>query len=358
MMTNPGVRAKAAVAVALALLAGGCASEKSFALVSVVTTSADLPGVSQLLVEVSNGVNVDTLTYPRKRSSFTLSAAKPTTFSVSFRTSFTGDLGIAVTPIDSAGNPLGYGTASGTIDVAHTTKMTVAVNPAARPPVKLDGGAADMPARDTRPADVIRRMCEPNMAAGCGAGNTCVLACDKDEAVTTCAPAGQKPPGEACGSDLECAPGSQCLMTCPAIDMARRTCLKHCTKNEDCGPGAFCSTNVPCGMSATSGSKVCSRPCDPRTPATSGCAAGLFCFLFDGEVTDCDCRAPTRTGMDGAACNDDNACAPGFICVRAQMDGVRACRAVCRLDMPTCPAGRTCAKLTDPEYLIYGACLP
>lgn len=87
-----------------------------------------------------------------------------------------------------------------------------------------------------------------------------------------------------------------------------------------------------------------------------GCAPGLVCLIFPGEVTDCDCRGAERAGPDGMACGDARDCAPGLLCV--SQAGGRVCRPICRLDAPDCAAGRTCTKLQDPDYKIWGACLP
>jgi hypothetical protein len=102
--------------------------------------------------------------------------------------------------------------------------------------------------------------------------------------------------------------------------------------------------------------KVCSQPCDPTGEAKTGCAAGLSCFLFEGEIPDCDCRGPRRAGTDGVTCGDTEDCAPGFLCV--SMAGSKVCRAVCKLDAPQCADGRTCTKLTTPDYQTWGGCLP
>jgi hypothetical protein len=41
------------------------------------------------------------------------------------------------------------------------------------------------------------------------------------------------------------------------------------------------------------------------------------------------------------------------------MSGAKVCRPICRLDTTgECAAGRSCKKLMNPDYKIWGACLP
>jgi hypothetical protein len=177
-------------------------------------------------------------------------------------------------------------------------------------------------------------------------------------AVGLCSAGGRKQAGESCAVNADCAPGSQCFKFACGKDGKdiKGLCLRFCKNDGACGAQSSCSTPVPCGATP-SGYKTCTPACDPRAPATKGCGGdGLRCFVTKGEGTACACAESTRTGGDGAKCDDDRQCEPGFICI--DTGGALTCRAVCRLDAPECPAGRTCEKLTLPDYKIFGGCLP
>jgi hypothetical protein len=344
------MRAQALWGVA-ALLAGGCSADRSFALVSVLSAGGQFNDVAQLQVEVDNGSYHDVLTYPRAATSTTyrFDDMVPLTFSVSFRSSsHDGSLDVRVTTLNATGGVTGSGLGSAAIDRSHVTKVPVTVTRGALPP-KRDAGA-DALLFDAGPP------CDPTMpASACGAGRTCVVACRPDDSnVGMCQMAGSKPPGALCNDD--CEQGSECFaFSCGGAPV--RSCLRLCSTDADCGGQGRCATPVPCGAKTTP-YRTCTRPCDPVAPATSGCAAGLSCFLFGDEVPDCDCVSAQRTGDDGAACVDSDSCRPGLFCV--SMGGAKACRPLCRLDaMPAqCPGGRVCAKLVDPPFTVYGACVP
>lgn len=323
--------------------ATACAKHKSFILVEVLSTSGEIRGVAQLLVDVQSGPNTDFLRYPTERTADLVIAEKTAvTFSVSFTTGHKGQIEVGVAAVDKMGMLLGYGTAAAAIYPGGTNQVTVRVTRGAAPPGG-DGGAPDA------------ATCQPAAPSPCGASGTCFVACRGDAGTGMCTTGGTRQPGETCERNEDCAPGSQCFSFACAAAAPIRTCLRFCADANDCG-GGLCSTPVQCADTPT-GFRACSRPCDPTGPATAGCAAGLFCFLFDGELPDCDCRAQTRVGGDGAACTDTRGCQPGFHCV--SMGGATRCRALCRLDGTgaRCTAGLTCTKLVDPEFKIWGACL-
>jgi hypothetical protein len=345
------MRRRALEVVTAVLLAGGCSADRSFALVSVLSTGGQFNDVAQLRVEVDNATYHDVLTYPRAASSTTyrFDDMVPLTFSVSYRSSsHQGNLDVRVTTLDATGSATGFGLGSAPIDRNQVTKVPVLVTRGALPP-KIDAGADAVIFDGGAPCDPSRP------ATACGAGQTCVVACRPDDSnVGMCQVAGSKPPGALCSDD--CQQGSECFaFTCGGAPV--RSCLRLCSVDADCGGEGRCVTAVPCGAKTTI-YRTCSRPCDPVAPASSGCAPGLSCFLFDSELTDCDCVGAQRTGDDGAPCNSSDSCRPGLFCV--SMGGAKACRPLCRLDGTSapCAGGRVCAKLVDPAFTIYGACVP
>jgi hypothetical protein len=339
--------------LALAPLAG-CASERSYAHVTVRAEEGEFTDVGQLIVYVSNGAcpqqpgglpcNRDTLYYPQA-TPYKLSKTETVDFSVSLKTSYTGLLTVGVEPRTTGGRPLGYGEASKTIDPGHVIRLDVAVVRNALPPEPAgDGGVA--PAGDGGGASA----CDPTLATSCGAGRTCSVGCRQSTGAALCTAAGAGNPGDTCRDDADCAPGSQCFpFPCG------RVCMKFCKADTDCGEGR-CRTDVPCGGQPT-GFKVCSKACDPRPGGTQSCGGGLTCLIFPGEIASCDCGGNRRTGGDGAACTDARDCQPGLMCVGMGSASL-VCRPICRLDLMDCAAGRTCTKVTSPDYKIWGACLP
>jgi hypothetical protein len=342
-----------AVWVLLAGLAGGCAADKSFALVKVTSTSGQFNDVAKLLVDATNGPFRDTLTYaPKPGMMVRFDETTELTFSIGFRTSHQGTLDVGVTPLNAAGLPIGYGRGSATINSGHTIEVKVAVTRGAMPPPPPDGGAD---VRDGGARDVVS-VCEPTMPASCGPGRTCFVGCvGGTTPAGMCTTAGAKMAGELCMRNEDCVAGTQCFTLGCGAATPPKVCLKFCDADTQCGAGK-CNTSIPC-MTQPTRYKVCSQACDPVGAATSGCAAGLSCFVFAGEVPDCDCIGPTRTGDNGAACTDSQQCKPGLICVT--MGGAKACRPLCRLSAPTtCAAGTTCTKLVEPDFSTYGACIP
>lgn len=350
----------AQVACAAAIF-GGCAADRSFALVSVLTTEGEIKDVAQLLVDIENGPHLDLLAYPKTRTaSLRLDATNAVTFSVSFKTAHHGTLVVGVTPVNAGGAPLGYGTAQTAIDVGHVTKITVRVVRGAAPPPRPgdggvpDGGQADVADATPPPADRDAAVtCEPSAPATCGPSGTCFVACRPDAgAVGLCTAGGSGQPGQPCVRNEECASGTQCFrFSCGTQSVGM--CKRLCSADGQCA-GGRCANDVQCAGQAT-GFRMCSQACDPVGTATTGCAPGLHCMIFAGEMTDCDCRAPTQTGGNNAPCTDSRNCQPGFHCLR--MSGSMVCRELCRLDGPRCSSGN-CEKVVDPEYRIWGACVP
>lgn len=332
-----------------ALLGLGCAADKNFALVSVLSASGPFNDVGQLLVEVNNGSYQDFLSYPANRAgTYRFDETAPLTFSVSFRSSsHSGTLEVRVTTLDAAGTATGYGSGTAEISGDDVTNVVVRVVRGAVPAPPRDGGA-DAPARQD-----LGPPCDPAAAAtACGTGKTCIVGCRSNgTSAGMCVMAGNKPPGALCADD--CVQGSECFSySCQAGVV--RACLRLCQADPECGQGR-CNLQIPCGSTPTP-YKSCSQACDPLGAATTGCAAGLNCFLYANEIPDCDCAGGRRSDGDGVPCIDSDTCRAGFLCVST--GGAKTCRPLCRLDTPQCDAGRTCTRLIEPSYQTYGACLP
>jgi hypothetical protein len=293
--------------------------------------------------------NCDILYYPKAPASrapdgpLHLTPAEPLDFSVSFANSFQGPVRIGVDAKNSAGNSVGYGEATKTIDPGHVLDMDVPlVLNAIAPPVVNGCLGHDGP------------TCQPTDAASCGAGQSCHVTCSDARGVSMCTAAGTRKLGQTCQQAIgECEPGTQCFEY-PCGATRPGVCLKFCKGDQDCG-GATC-TRVDCKGTATEFG-TCSLPCDPRASAGDSCPLGLTCFIFPGEVTRCDCDSAQRIGTEGATCTDAHDCMRGLLCV-AMASGAKTCRPICRLDQSgECKSG-TCTKLTNPDYKTWGACLP
>jgi hypothetical protein len=340
----------------LAITAGvlglaGCLKEKSYAVVTVRTTEGELAGIAQFLVRVWNGPDRrDRLVYPPAVGTgrYRISSTESIDFSVSFSTSLSGTIRIGVQPLDAQSRSLGYGELERPIDPGHSIQMTVAVVRGAMPPPDDAGDAGARP-------DVLgdsRSVCEPTSPGTCGTGRTCYVGCFGAEAAALCTAAGARTAGENCTTNADCEPGAQCLgLGCGSI------CVRHCKGDGDCGAGR-CSRTIPCGTQPSS-FRFCSQACDPRGGVASGCASGLGCFFFAGDVVTCDCPGPKRMAEEGTNCNELADCKPGLVCVGMGAAGTAAvCRPVCKLADNDCAVGRTCMPLRNPDFTVWGACLP
>jgi hypothetical protein len=334
-------RAVAGALILCALTAAGCSGGKSYAVVTVRSAAGDILNVRQFMVQVFNDPGRRDMLYyppvPRPISlpPYRLSETDSVDFSVGFSSNYLGVLRVGVAPADGEGT-LGYGEAEARINPGQVIRMEVLVTRDVLPPPAPDDAGAG-------PA------CEPTSSTACGSGLTCFVKCDTSMmARGACTAAGSGQPGRACTGNPDCAPGSQCFdYACGSL------CKKFCKVDADCGEGR-CNTVVPCGTRLTT-HRVCSQPCDPRGDGRTGCPGELRCFLFDGEIANCDCRGADRG--DGESCQSVRDCQPGLLCV--EMEGaVRACRPLCKLGEGGCAADRTCTQLVMPDYKSWGACLP
>lgn len=338
----------------------GCGEEKSYAVVTVRTTTGEIRSIAQFRAYLFNNGRMDLLYYPHSTTGdFRITAEESMDFSVSFAGDRTGDLTIGVQAIDRNGVNLGYGQNNKAIDPRHVISLGVSLEPGrptpvfgadgGTPPPPPDGGAADGPPDD---GQLPHTGCEPaNPAAMCTARQTCLFQCGSTgmNSAGTCTAAGAGKDGDPCFMTADCEPGTQCLelLACGA-----KVCQRYCRTNADC-PSGTCTNRVSC-MGKPTQYSTCALDCDPRGDGTSICKAGLRCLLFTGEITRCDC-ATTRTKAEGEACDNLTSCQPGLICIGAPN---QVCRKICKLSEPTtCAAGEMCQQLLNPRYETWGACL-
>lgn len=192
------------------------------------------------------------------------------------------------------------------------------------------------------PADLLVTMCQLVPQAGCPAG----LKCTSHDAVTTvCDPNGTNNRGELCttreGVD-SCYAGFGCAAASTKIGI----CRAYCRTDANCGNRSYCE--LPLG---TSGIYLCTEPCNPFG---AGCAAGLDCFAYDQEHT--DCRIAGTKG-EGQACARPEDCQKGMACLGPA--GGEACRFLCLRASPSCPNLKSCYTIQGPRgtWPTYGACL-
>jgi len=346
-----------AVLPTLAFLAA-CA-DHSFAVVSVLTYSGSLDDVAQFRVHVTNASSEDVLLYPKSPSqSLHLDTTRPVTFSVEFDASLSGQTAFEVEAISKDGKVVAYGKSSAPVGKDDVAPVLVKVVPGAvRPENPVDGGTS---------IDGESLSCDPyTPGAACGVGPTCGVLCAPNEpAVAMCYGAGAGKPGDACTSNADCDPGSQCF-TFTAIGCNVMTCLKFCKDDPACGQAdAYCNVPIQCG--STPALSACSSPCIPTLATNNGCAAGLSCFVYAGETTDCACPglgAVAAACTQNSGCNGEpgcSGCGPGLSCViptgTDAGTGAGSCRPVCKLAAPACPSGTTCHAFDNSSRRLYGFC--
>ena len=364
--TKPRTRSGVTVALLALALAGGasCRDQQSF-MVITVESAEDTPitGIVEFLVTVSNGDSSIQLTYtvPADQSPLTLNndqvldaktgrAGK--TFSVSYTLGHTGPSNFQISARDSSRCTIGIGQDSQVITRGGLAYLAIKLTHTSGPCEGGDGGS------DSGNGEVVFPGCDP-AALTCGAGLTCAVNCAARQG--QCVTGGTTSPGGLCSQNgnADCSPGTQCFTYSGPL-CAVPACLKFCKTNDDCaamGIGSVCQGNVSCptdGGVIPTAYHTCTFACDPRGTATTGCPAGLHCFLVDTmDQVDCNCTAATQIQTEGQACTRGSDCAPGFLCDRSTLK----CQKVCKIGgaASDCATGQSCTQLTND--MNYGVCL-
>lgn len=190
---------------------------------------------------------------------------------------------------------------------------------------------------------------------GCAGGEMCAINGDGDR---ECHTAGDKQVDQACTGLYACAPGTLCTLVSSSVSI----CTRYCAADADCG-GGLCvlQLNDPSNPSMPlAGVSLCSDDCDPVSG--SGCPGGLGlgCQLGqadDAAMTVFSLCTGAGAGTQGAACTDNEDCAPGLACFNA---GSTQCLQWCKPPNGACPAGTACSPFQTPllyKGVEYGACL-
>ena len=391
---------------ALALLATACSSPKSFIVLSLQSaTSTPITGVAKVVVAVSQGKMLATLTYPPPKgmATITIDDVNTTDLSVSFTGGQSGTVDLQVTVLDANGCTVGFGPAATILrtgDIASATALLTASSDCSG----ADGGVTADAEVDTFPG------CDPVTPPPiCGATQTCQVNCATREG--ECTAGGTGAPGAACDTNADCAPGTQCF-DYSGTGCNVKVCLRFCKDDNGCAAlssrassvdggsadgaaaatdgavdvaghdasdGApssavdagvvstpsLCAGPVQCGSVVTA-YHTCTFGCDPRlsavTAGSTRCPSGLSCLVVLGmDQVDCACAEKTRIGVDGDDCTASSQCAPGYVC--NMMGTTTKCRAVCRCNGngTTCTApnectnGKLCETLTGDT--LFGVCL-
>jgi hypothetical protein len=323
-------------------------SDDSYVVVSVLARSGSVDGVAQFRVSIGNSLEESILHYPKGPSeSSTIDTIHPITFSVEFGSGKEGTATIEVEPLSSSRSVLGYGKATVEIAEGKVSNVDVLVVPGAvRPAHGMDSGSL---------------ACDPySPTTNCGGNQTCGLICDADQpSVSMCYLAGSAKPGEACSNNNDCEPGLQCFSFI-ASGCSVRTCLRFCNSDDAaCGEqAAYCNVPIQCGITPF---QTCSRPCDPTGVGTGGCAAGLACFVYAGDTTDCACPGlggvgspcTQNSGCGGSGCSG---CQAGLSCVVPTGGTSGTCRPICDLAALICPSGTSCHAFEKSTRKIFGFC--
>jgi len=344
---------------ALALVAPSCAHD-SYIVVQMRSAGVDLIGVSEVTVTVKDtatGMPMVTRTFKVPvDGGLAIDGTTGKTFSLSFTPDRSGTVDLAVTACTGTGcAATGACMAAGTqlgvrINKGGTTNTTVALAPSSTCGTP-DGGTPD--------GKVTFAGCAPAQPGSCPAPQTCYVDCKEKKGV--CVQGGARAAGEACDSNSDCMPGTQCFdFGCGANT---KYCLKFCNTDVDCAGSttvsavSTCTDPVICPEMTSY--KTCGFTCDPRGDGKKGCPVGLTCFLYSTgaggqDAPGCGCSSPTRVGTDGAKCTAASDCAPGFLC--DQMLGGTFCRRLCQMATPgDCPTGQTCTALQNNAT--FGVCL-
>jgi hypothetical protein len=177
-------------------------------------------------------------------------------------------------------------------------------------------------------------------AQACPAGSGCR---PSESGASECQPQpGGATLGNACVSDLNCAPGYFCG--------GSGTCRRHCLDDGDC-PGEVCSAFAPARRAGDLAVGFCASPaCDPVHPQAprdglSSCPVGSGCSsVAVGETSRCSARNASGSARYGE-CSVAADCQPGLFCGAGDVSGF--CGQYCFSDAD-CGGGR-CRLFTPPS---------
>jgi hypothetical protein len=384
-----------------ALTFAACSSPKSIVVLTLQSAApAPITGITKVIVNVSQGTRVATLTYPPPAGADTITVDQvtKTDLTVSFSGGQSGTIDLEVTVQDANGCTIGFGSAPTVLRQGGIVSATALLTASAD--CSTADGGADASTTKFPGCDPVSPMC--------GGDQTCQVNCMTH--MGECTLGGTGAPGSVCRTNADCAAGSQCF-DYSSTGCNVKVCLQFCDDDNGCvtppsttsalstpsdggsddagagprdgsadatsdgapagaveaGPVAtksLCAGPVQCGAVVT-GYHTCTFGCDPRLGAVksgSRCPTGLSCLIVVGmDQVDCACPEQTRVGTDGDDCTGSAQCAPGYIC--NMMGGSQKCRAVCSCDASgtTCTApnecanGKACQTLTNDT--VFGVCL-
>jgi hypothetical protein len=178
----------------------------------------------------------------------------------------------------------------------------------------------------------------------CTGGEKCTT---HDGVTTVCDPAGSAQRGQSCNLDSTGADNCTAGTVCTNEGNNLTQCRAFCQTDADCGAGSYCYFQLDSGSYS-----LCTQPCNAEPPAQQGCEAGLSCFAFYDEYT--DCTSP-GTGAPGDQCGSAFDCDTAETCIFSQGSGF--CAQICQ-SVGDCPNGFGCYNVNGPDgtWPDYGYC--
>ncbi|MEY4546242.1 MAG: hypothetical protein RL685_2437 [Pseudomonadota bacterium] len=188
------------------------------------------------------------------------------------------------------------------------------------------------------------QQCDLLTSCGCGSGSTCSLG-EAGAVACRVLPAQPKAPYASCNAHAECPARYSCI---------GGACKLHCQVTADCGAEGTLCVPATFGDVAIAGVSFCLRGCDvvsPREPAAGAraCGEGATCVDATVELGATDC-SNAGSGVQGASCQLEADCAPGFDCF------LGACERWCASGGSECGLGLVCSGIYDVGGRELGSC--